>query len=552
MADASALSRGPYSCQLTVSDPNSVNSPQTVDVHLYVTAELVRVPSEFPTIQQAVDYVLEGGTVLVADGTHTGPGNRDIDFQGKAITVRSENGPERCIIDCNSTYQAPHLGLWFCSGEDASSVLRGFTITRAALGILCTQATGPTIDSCFVIGNAVNDDLWAPASTGGIRCENNSAPLITDCHITGNRASDGGGLSCYSSSPTVRNCFFSGNLAYGCPICRRIIPGDGGGIFCSESNPTIENCAITNNCADLGGGMCCRDSNPIIKNCLIAGNGDWGSYADRRDTEGGAGVYCDASDPIITNCTFASNIHAVGSGGAICSINGSHPTISNCVLWDNEATHGSEIAIVTLEHYSGEEVHSAAAVSYSDIQGGAEALHVESGCQLHWGLGNIDADPLFAEPGHWESSGSGWSQTYTWFDGDYHMKSQGWRWDQQRRVWTWDDVTSSCIDAGNPGSSLGDELFAIPEDPDGEWGKNVRINMGAYGCTAQASLAPPGWSLLSDLTNDRTTAIEDLAAWAQTWLCAENISPGDLDRNGVVDFSDFGLLAHDWLERTTR
>ena len=76
--------------------------------------------------------------------------------------------------------------------------------------------------------------------------------------------------------------------------------------------------------------------------------------------------------------------------------------------------------------------------------------------------------------------------------------------------------------------------------------------MGAYGGTAQASLAPPGWALLSDLTNDGAVTLNDLAAWAETWLCADSISPGDLDRNGIVDISDFGLLADDWLERTTR
>ncbi len=49
--------------------------------------------------------------MLVADGIYTGEGNRDIDFLGKAITVRSENGPESCIIDCQGSEADPHRGL---------------------------------------------------------------------------------------------------------------------------------------------------------------------------------------------------------------------------------------------------------------------------------------------------------------------------------------------------------------------------------------------------------------------------------------------------------
>ena len=79
-------------------------------------------------------------------------------------------------------------------------------------------------------------------------------------------------------------------------------------------------------------------------------------------------------------------------------------------------------------------------------------------------------------------------------DGDYHLKSEGWRWDSVRGRWDYDDVTSRCIDAGNPGSSLENELLIIPSDPDNIWGENIRINMGAYGGTSEASMPPYNWS----------------------------------------------------------
>ncbi|HNS21294.1 MAG TPA: hypothetical protein PKH24_12395 [Sedimentisphaerales bacterium] len=84
---------------------------------------------EYPTIQAAINASVSGDTVLVAPGTYTGDGNRDIDFGGKAITVRSETGPGTCIIDAQGSFADRHRGFNFHMGEQADSVLDGFTIT---------------------------------------------------------------------------------------------------------------------------------------------------------------------------------------------------------------------------------------------------------------------------------------------------------------------------------------------------------------------------------------------------------------------------------------
>ena len=81
---------------------------------------------------------------------------------------------------------------------------------------------------------------------------------------------------------------------------------------------------------------------------------------------------------------------------------------------------------------------------------------------------------MFARPGYWADVND---PNAVWIDGDYHLKSQAGRWDPVSESWIIDDVTSPCIDVGDPNSPVGDE----PE-PNGE-----RINIGAYGGTAEAS-----------------------------------------------------------------
>jgi len=84
----------------------------------------------FGTIQKGIDTAASGHIVIVRPGRYTGNGNRDIDFRRKAIIVRSENGPESCIIDCNGTQAEPHRGFYFHYGEGPYSKLDGFTITN--------------------------------------------------------------------------------------------------------------------------------------------------------------------------------------------------------------------------------------------------------------------------------------------------------------------------------------------------------------------------------------------------------------------------------------
>jgi len=97
--------------------------------------------------------------------------------------------------------------------------------------------------------------------------------------------------------------------------------------------------------------------------------------------------------------------------------------------------------------------------------------------------GDLDADPCFVAPGYWADPNALGAEadpndpSAVWVVGDYHLKSQAGRWDVASQSWVLDEVTSPCIDAGDPASLIDDEPA-----PNG-----ARINMGAYGGTAQAS-----------------------------------------------------------------
>ena len=87
-------------------------------------------PADQSTIQLGIVTASDGDTVMVAAGTYTGSGNKDIDFYGKSIYLVSETGYENTIIDCEHDGR----GFYFHLTEDSTSILDGFTITNGNMG----------------------------------------------------------------------------------------------------------------------------------------------------------------------------------------------------------------------------------------------------------------------------------------------------------------------------------------------------------------------------------------------------------------------------------
>ncbi|MFH1999972.1 MAG: right-handed parallel beta-helix repeat-containing protein [Planctomycetota bacterium] len=229
----------------------------------------IHVPGDQPTIQAGIDAAVNGDTVLVAPGIYV----ENIDFLGKAITVKSSDGAESTIIDGGNPLD-PDLGsvITFSNSEGADSVLDGFALTNG---------TGTYFE--YVSG-------WWDYCGGGIFC-NDSSPTLTNNTISGNMAEwQGGGVYCISSSPTVINSVISGNSA-----------GEGGGICCNIScSPTFTNNTISENSAHTGGGIFCYlySTLTLLNNTISENTG-----------ENAGGIFSLASNTLI---------------------------IANTILWNNE------------------------------------------------------------------------------------------------------------------------------------------------------------------------------------------------------------------------
>jgi len=267
----------------------------------------IMVPEDQKTIQQGINAAQDGDTVIVADGTYTGEGNRDIDFKGKAIVVRSENGYENCIIDCQGSEGDYHNGFIFVNSEDRNSVLEGFTIKNGWLvETVCMAEDG---------------------NGGGI--EIYSSPTIRNNKIEHNRASFGGGIFSEGGSPLIENNIIASNEA----------TRWGGGLTLEGSEIVVGNIIHSNVAQDGGGGIFSRNSYPniIIVNNIIQSNF---SYANG----GGISLSASNSQTIIGNFIIENGASEYGGGICISETVGDNVfKIYNNTIVDNFAMEGGGI-----------------------------------------------------------------------------------------------------------------------------------------------------------------------------------------------------------------
>jgi len=336
-----------------------------------LAAETIHVPEDVATLQGAIDVASPGDIVEVADGTWSGEGFYEIDYAGKAITVRSANGPENCTLEFG--YED---GFIFDDGEGRGSVMEGFTISGAS-------SSGPGAVVVYGCSPTISGNVFYQVRGLVLTCSGEGSPLITGNTFEG--CSNGpyfwGGSTAELVDNTISGIWASGVWAIDSEVVidNNIITGcisngnPGGGIEVNGCSPTITNNVIRGNySAGNGGGISVEDGSPLIANNLIEYNGT-------EANGGGIAIGWD-SGPVLVNNTIVGNYCGeYGEGAGIRLGSGPvPPEIRNCIIWGNTNYSGEPEAIVIVRG------DLDLLVSYSAIEGGWE------------GTGNTDADPLFA------------------------------------------------------------------------------------------------------------------------------------------------------------
>jgi len=366
------------------------------------------------------------------------------------------------------------------------------------------------LDGCKFIANSTRGSGGAISHTSSWTAN----PGLANCLFVGNIAVNNGGAIRYGNPGLhVRNSIFVGNISSN---------GSGGAIEPFNMDPVyiFDSVFAGNESKGDGGAVSINARRLEMTNCLFVGN------VSTNGNGGGISISLGwAYKPaLIGNVTFSGN--RAKKGGAMALNNTDRPTTNiNGIIWGNTASvSDSQIYM----NASGTNTFW-----YTDIEGGWSLD------DKHKGGSNIDIDPLFAggPVGTWTAVGvydesvgqtvltdsaAAWTQgqlaglfintdnsqyrqflIYTntattitvWgnaasFTGvgdayqvwDYHLQSTGGRWtplNPDPADWVADGSDSPCLDAGDPAS-----VFTLEPSDNG-----LRINMGCYGNTAQASKA---------------------------------------------------------------
>ncbi len=473
---------------------------------------------KYDYIQYAINEAGIGDEIVVGEGIYY----ENINFKGKNLIVGSTAPNDPNVVAATIINgDADSAAVTFFGGEDASCLLSGLTVTGGNCGIYCYSNSSPVIQNCVVD---------KPGSVA-IEMGRTNKPAVVDCNIIGEvRVREVENLTTFqkydyiqpaideasagdqivvSKGTFYENVDFKGKrltLKSSEPddsavVADTVVKGGNQVVtFLSgeDANSVLSGLTI----ADGQRGIFCSSSAPTISKCIITANKTAGIYTYlciSRVTNciiagnDGSGIYADYdSNMSIANCTI------VGNKNSGINLNKSVPMVANSILWGNSP-----------KQITG--TRGTAVVTYSDVQGGWPSP------------GNINVDPCFADASK----------------SDYHLLSAAGRWEPRQKYWVYDANTSFCIDAGDPNSNWTGEL----------WPHGKRINMGAYGGTAEASMSPLTSGNPGDLNNDDTVDMLDFAKLATDWDTDEPLRRGNLDRRGSVDFNDLAIFVENWLWR---
>jgi hypothetical protein len=251
-----------------------------------VSATIIEVPADQPTIQSGINAAQHGDTVRVALGSY----NENIRFYGKRIVLTSNYPFSGNIFELEFTHidgsAALHpdtaSAVLFIDGEDARTVIQGFTIT------------------------------------GGL------GTIWEDEHGAGDYREGGGILAAYSS-PTIRDNYIVGNIV---DNTTGVVSTGGGGIRAGDGSPRIIRNRFRSNYARYGGAVVLNfPVAAVVRNNVMYSNTNAGAF-------GGGTLWVNG---ITASTRVENNVISDNTGvncGGMASYIGS-PTMRNNILWDN-------------------------------------------------------------------------------------------------------------------------------------------------------------------------------------------------------------------------
>ena len=278
------------------------------------------VPSQYQTIQDAVDDSLSGDRILVSPGFYPG----SVDLLGKSLMLIGIGGQTL------TTIQGVTAGslLTIVGNQGPSTVIQGFTFSEGigqsvgappqlVGGAIYVRFASPTILDCHIVGNEATNG-------GGIYLDTSGAS-ISGLTFTQNSAAEGGAILAVDSLPTIENCSFNSNTAF----------GRGGAIQLLRSPAQIQSCTLVGNSANRGGAISCSDSDIEMIDGLVASN---------VAIEHGGGISLeDFSDAEITDVSVLENEGLFGGGIGVTHF--SNAVITDVEILDNISGEGGGIRI---------------------------------------------------------------------------------------------------------------------------------------------------------------------------------------------------------------
>jgi len=459
-------------------------------------------------------------------------GDAGVVVDGLAITAGSCDGPDPCdrgsgvyndggtltLVDCtiNSNLARGTEEWWqaYCSGiynYQGTITLTGCSIRdnlatvnvpeeqafAICSGLFNEEGTA-FLNSCVISNNrciAGEDSGWTVAGSAVFNVH--GSITLEDCAFTGNQAVGGRGggyaMSCLyngtwrDAEATLRRCTFTGNLAKGWtetpdgPIACVLnylgkswwydYDNDPCGYLTLTDCTFSQNQVVEDNGREVGivfnGGIWGDAKAYLTMNgCVVANNimtisdglADAGFvYNDASGSDGFSEAHAE-----IVNCSIVNNLAIVESG--VSNVSGLY---SDDARREGQTSFKVTNSIVAGHYDGGGMMHEAHGTftedsSYNFVGVAEDGFsNLSSGAGTLYGTTSSALDPCFASAGL----------------GDYHLKSQAGRWNPDILRWVRDMVSSPCIDAGDPTSPVGNELF-----PNGGV-----LNMGAYGGTVEAS-----------------------------------------------------------------